>query len=202
VTGTSSHTEEKVVDSNQNPNDTVLARLYDGNGNYSQYDISDQVYDEIRDYYDYVRDNYDTNGLSIEIEKNSYVKHTTYDESNLAWHLIILGIMLYDEIMTLNMFDGYAGLFDYIRIKKILKTLRENKNDTKELEECTKELEEMVNDMMNMIDHNEELRKKFHELYKENEYLLSYPVLLTNKVDDSFKIYKVDRVKKLIKERE
>ena len=205
-TGNSNYKEARVLDSDVNPSDSVVARIYDNSDNgyhYEEYDLSDQEFEDIRDYYDYVRDNYDTKGKTIEVERDTYVRHNMQTDMIVVFHMIYLILLAFFDMATWGIFS-HTGDFDfinYIKIGKIRKLLDDLKEEKTELADCQEELEELVNEVMNEINKNEELRKKFNELYQENAYLLDEPEILYQRINNLMDLDRIDNVKKLIKEK-
>ena len=203
-TGNSSYKEGRVLDKNANPSDSVVARIYDNSDNsyhYEEYDISDQEFEDIRDYYDYVRDNYDTKGKTVEVERDTYARHNMRADVIVVFHLIYLILLMLLDMATWSKFPGDFDFIHYVRIGKIRKLLDEVRDEKAELADCQGELEELVNDVMNEINKNEELRKRFNELYQENAYLLDDPEELYGRINNLMDIKRVEKVKKLVKER-
>lgn len=204
--GIRSYKEEKVLGCDAKPNDTVVLRIYgsegtDNNYHYQVYDISNIEYNDMADYYKYVSDNYDIDGARIEIEKTDYYRgmdDTAY--MMLMYFFYIFFIVLF-ELGSASPYREDYSWFGYIRIKNIIKKKHEVNYKKDSLKARVDDLEGLANEIINKINHNEELRKRFNELYQENKYLLDNPEELIKRVNNLATLEKVDNVKKLIKER-
>lgn len=203
-TGSANYTEKIALKSDADPQDSIMLRIYDGDGNdyhYQEYDISDKNYDDMRDYYDYARDNYDTKGLKVEIEKNTYSRHNTKVDAIVILHIVYLILLLILDAATMGKMYDEIDFVNYVRIKNIKKILKQISYDKEKLERYSEEVDVLVNSVLNDINNNDELRSRFLVLYEENKYLLDNPEELYQKINDVKDLENLENVKKLIKER-